>query len=109
MATGRRSALLISNSVYEDLTFRQLQAPAADVNGLQNVLSNPAIGNYTVQLLNDTPSHQVNQAIERFFAEATLDDLVLLYFSGHGFKDDEGRLYLVTSDSRRQLLVGFQN
>ena len=28
----------------------------------------------------------------------------LLYFSGHGFKDDTGRLYLITNDSRKQLL-----
>jgi DivIVA domain-containing protein len=102
---GSSLALLIATDLYEDATFRQLRAPSADVAALQAVLADPAIGRYEVSLLSNAASHQVNQAIERFFSEATLDDLVLLYFSGHGFKDDAGRLYMITNDSRRQLLA----
>jgi hypothetical protein len=104
MMAGRRLALLISTDLYEDATFRQLAAPSADVEALQAVLADPAIGGYAVKVLSNTSSHEVNQAIEGFFAEAKLQDMVLLYFSGHGFKDVAGRLYLITQDSRQQLL-----
>ena len=102
---GRSLALLVATDLYEDPTFGQLRAPSADVAALQAVLADPAIGRYEVSHLSNAASHQVNQAIERFFSEATLDDLVLLYFSGHGFKDDAGRLYMISNDSRRQLLA----
>lgn len=102
--TGRRLALLVATGLYDDPAFRQLKAPSADVEALQGVLADPAIGGYEVQLLSNTPSYQVSQTIEGFFAEARPDDLVLVYFSGHGFKDDAGRLYLITHNSRRHLL-----
>ena len=102
--TGRRLALLVATGLYEDPAFRQLKAPSADVEALQGVLTDPAIGGYEVQLLSNAASHQVNQEIEGFFADADSTDLVLLYFSGHGFKDDAGRLYMITHNSRRQLL-----
>ena len=102
---GKRLALLVATDTYEDSTFRQLRAPSADVEALRAVLADPAIGAYQVEHLSNAVSHQVNQAIEKFFAEAGLKDLVMLYFSGHGFKDDSGRLYLTTRDSQRQLLA----
>ena len=34
-------------------------------------------------------------------ASARRDDLTLLYFTGHGLKDDEGRLYLAMTNTRR--------
>jgi hypothetical protein len=101
---GRRSALLVSTSLYDGQTFRQLQSPAADVAALRDILEDPAIGGYEVGLLEDKASYEVNQAIERFFASASLNDLVLLYFSGHGFKDDGNRLFMVTRDSQPNLL-----
>ena len=42
--------------------------------------------------------------IASFFADRKRNDLLLLYFSGHGIKDDDGRLYLATADTRRRLL-----
>ncbi len=68
------------------------------------MLADPAIGRYDVEVLSNAASHEVNQAIEEFFAEAKLDDLVLLYFSGHGFKSESGRLYLITRESRQRRL-----
>jgi hypothetical protein len=102
---GKRRALLISTDVYEDPAFRQLSAPKADVEALGAVLADPAIGAYDVQILSNSAAHEVNQAIDGFLDSASLDDQVILYFSGHGFKDDRGRLYLITTDSRRRLLA----
>jgi hypothetical protein len=96
---GKRVALLISTSTYEDQAFRQLRSPAADVAALSGILQDMAIGGYEVQLLSDAPSWEVNQAVDRLFSGARRDDSVLLYFSGHGFRDDGNRLYMVTRDS----------
>ncbi|MDA3647250.1 caspase family protein [Saccharopolyspora indica] len=97
---GVRRALLIATSTYADAGFGRLQAPDADATGLQRVLADPAIGGYQVEILRD-PAHQdAMLAVEDLYADAGPDDLVLLYVSGHGVKDDDGRLYLAMTNSR---------
>jgi formylglycine-generating enzyme required for sulfatase activity len=102
--TEKRFALIIASYEYEDTDLRQLVAPAQDAEALTRVLADPAIGNFEVQTLVNEPSYKVNPAIETFFADRKRDDLILLYFSGHGIKDEEGRLYLTTRDTRRKML-----
>jgi uncharacterized caspase-like protein len=43
----------------------------------------------------------MEEAIETLFFNRQKDDLVLLYFSGHGIKDDSGRLFLATRQTRK--------
>jgi uncharacterized caspase-like protein len=102
--TEKRCALIIASYEYEDTDLRRLVAPAQDAEALARVLADPAIGGFEVQTLLNEPSYQVNPAIETFFADRKRDDLILLYFSGHGIKDEEGRLYLTTRDTRRKML-----
>ena len=45
-------------------------------------------------MLVNEPHYVVGEAIADFYGGARRDDLTLLYFTGHGVKDDEGRLYL---------------
>jgi len=99
-----RSALIIAVSEYQDAGLRQLVAPAQDAEALDRVLGDPAIGGFAVKTLLNQRSHQVNREIEAFFANRAKEDLLLLYFSGHGVKDEEGRLYLATTDTDRKLL-----
>lgn len=103
MAEGR-SALIVAVSEYQDAGLRQLVAPAQDAEALARVLGDPAIGGFAVQTLLNQPSHQVNREIEAFFANRARDDLLLLYFSGHDLKDEEGRLYFATPDTDRKFL-----
>jgi hypothetical protein len=100
---SRRLALVIASSQFHDPTLQQLQAPGQDAAALAQVLSDPAIGGFEVQELIDRPSHDVRLEIARFFADRKRDDLVLLYFSGHGLKTDDGKLYLATIDTQRKL------
>jgi formylglycine-generating enzyme required for sulfatase activity len=100
----KRLALIIASYQYKDTDLRQLVAPAQDAEALARVLADPAIGNFEVQTLVNEPSYEVNPAIEVFFSDRRRDDLLLFYFSGHGIKDEEGRLYLTTSDTRRKML-----
>ncbi|MCP4541180.1 MAG: SUMF1/EgtB/PvdO family nonheme iron enzyme [Chloroflexi bacterium] len=96
---SKRLALIIASYKYQDDSLRQLVAPAQDAEALAQVLQDPDVGDFQVQTLLNKPSHEVNRAIEAFFINRKRDDLLLLYFSGHGIKDDWGRLYFATTDT----------
>lgn len=104
MTKGEHLALIIASNQYEDPELSQLQAPVQDSEALARVLSDPEIGGFEVQTLLNAPSFEVNQRIETFFKECKRNDLLLLYFSGHGIKDDSGKLYFAASNSKRKLL-----
>ena len=100
----KRLALIIASYEYQDDSLRQLVAPAQDAEALARVLKDPDIGGFDeVKVLTNRPSHEVRVEIASFFADRKRDDLLLLYFSGHGVKDDDGQLYLATTDTQRQL------
>ncbi|NEA30127.1 caspase family protein [Streptomyces sp. SID13031] len=101
---GRRLALLIATYEYEDTGLRRLTAPAHDAEALAGVLEDPEIAGFAVQTLVNAPMHEVGDAIAEFYAESRRDDLTLLYFTGHGLKDDSGRLYLAMSNTKRDRL-----
>jgi hypothetical protein len=104
MMKEKRFALIIANNQYEDSGLSRLEAPVQDSEALACVLSNPKIGGFEVQTLINEQSFKVNQKIETFFKECKRDDLLLLYFSGHGIKDETGQLYFATTDTKRKLL-----
>lgn len=95
-----RLALLIGSSHYDDPKLAQLKLPESDVARLSEVLIDPEIGHFdeVTPLLNGSFS-EVQRAIVQFFAGKKRDDLLLLYFAGHGVRDDEGHLYLALRDS----------
>src|SRR5580704_3650439 len=96
-----RSALIIANSRFDHAGLSQLQAPTPDAESLARVLADPAIGGFEVRTLVNEPSHKVSLEIENFFDNRKRGDLLLLYFTGHGIKnDDDGRLYLATVDTQ---------
>ncbi len=100
---GQRLALIVASSQFTDETLQQLVAPGQDAADLARVLDSAAVGGFETQVLVNRPSHEVRREIESFFSGRKRDDLLLLYFSGHGVKDDDGRLYLATSDTQRGL------
>ena len=104
MSEGGRLALIIASSEFSDPTLKRLITPGKDATELARVLENRNIGNFKVKTLINRPYVEIQSKIEDLFAECTRDDLVLLYFSGHGIKDDDGRLYLAATDTRRNRL-----
>jgi hypothetical protein len=102
---GRRLAMIIATYEYQDSALRQLTAPAHDAEALATVLKDPAIAGYDVTTLINQPHHRVGEAIGDFYRDRRRDDLTLLYFSGHGLKDDDGRLYLAMANTRRDSLL----
>ncbi|MGH2706702.1 MAG: caspase family protein [Actinomycetota bacterium] len=101
---ANRSALIIANDAFEDAGLRELRAPAQDAKQLERVLSNPMIGDFDVRPLVNQPAHNINRRIEEFFSDRGREDLLLLYVSSHGMKDDDGRLYFAAADTRLSLL-----
>jgi DNA-binding beta-propeller fold protein YncE len=92
----KRFALVIANSEYQDPDLQKLLAPSSDAEALAKVLRNPEIGEFEVTALVNKRSSEVNEEIEKFFADRGRDDLLLFYFSGHGIKDKDGLLYFAT-------------
>ena len=101
---ARRLALIVATSAYEDPGLAQLVSPAQDAAALASVLADPAIGGFAVSSILDAPSGEISQTIEDFAAERDRADLLLLYLSCHGLKDEQGRLYFAARNTRRDRL-----
>ncbi|UBU19201.1 caspase family protein [Nonomuraea gerenzanensis] len=102
---GRRLALLIATYEYHDPGLQQLTAPAHDAEALATVLQDPRIAGFEVTTLINEPHYRVGEAIGDFYRDQLRDDLTLLYFTGHGLKDDDGRLYLAMTNTHRDSLL----
>jgi uncharacterized caspase-like protein len=98
-------ALIIGNDRYTDQKLAKLKTPAADSQALARVLKDQNIGSFdeVIALINKTEV-QVSRAISAFLANKNSEDLVLVYFSGHGVLDDRGRLFLALKDTQTSLL-----
>lgn len=100
----RKHALLVATYEYQDDLLRKLVAPAQDARALAKVLEDPNIGGFEVRVVLNKGSYEVVQELELFFSDRERDDLLLLYFSGHGIKDEDGRLYFATPNTRHGML-----
>src|SRR6188474_1874905 len=98
-------ALIIGNNQYNDPKLAQLKTPEADARALAKVLRAKYIGDFeeVTSLVNQTEARS-RRAISAFLSNKKPDDLVLLYFSGHGVLDARGRLYLALEDTQYDLL-----
>lgn len=104
---AEKFALVIGCNEYQDSTLPRLKTPSGDIQDLAALIKNPEIGNFNnvVTLLNK-PFSTVSLEIAKLFANKNKDDLLLLYFSGHGVLDEQGRLYFAMQDTLRNLLSG---
>ena len=94
-------ALLIGVSEYEP-GLNLLPAATKDVEAMQRVLQNPEIGGFDeVKVLVNPLRQEMEEAIEILFDNRQKNDLLLLFFSGHGIKDEEGRLYFAARNTRK--------
>src|SRR5438067_2114461 len=94
---SKREALLIATGRYDDNKFAPLRAPDTDVDDLALVLEDPAIGGFEVDVLRDGDARRVKRRLDLFFSNRGLNDLLLLYISGHGMLHTDGALYFVTT------------
>jgi ABC-type branched-subunit amino acid transport system substrate-binding protein len=102
---GTRRALIVATGEYRDEKFRQLRAPAVDAERLAEVLGDPAIGEFEVDVALNEDESALRRRIARFFARSDRDDVLLLHLSGHGVKDAHGDLFLAARDTEIDLLA----
>ncbi len=98
-------ALIIGNTEYTDPGLAQLTAPGKDAEDFARVLKDAEIGAFDdVAILLNQPEYVVREAIDDFFNLKKPEDLLVLYFSGHGVRDELGALYLAVKNTTRSKL-----
>jgi uncharacterized caspase-like protein len=97
----KKVALLIGMSEYQP-GLNPLPGAVRDMAAMQRVLQHSDMGGFDeVKTLANPDVQQMQEAIETLFSGCVKGDLTLLFFSGHGVKDDRGRLYFATSITRK--------
>ncbi|QIJ62003.1 caspase family protein [Streptomyces sp. JB150] len=102
--TDARHALIIANDQYADHGLRKLKAPAQDATALADVLHDPQIGDFDVQVVRNASADTMRRRIQSFFNDRRRDDTLVLHFSCHGLKSESGDLYFAACDTEPQLL-----
>ncbi|WP_432994555.1 caspase, EACC1-associated type [Dactylosporangium sp. CA-233914] len=103
-------ALLIGNGRFpmDQANLPELYGPRNDVVQVAQVLTG-ASGIFEpaqVTTVVDRPARELVEALERFFSAARHDDVLLVYYSGHGMTSLTGEaLFLAGHDSRTDLPV----
>src|SRR3972149_6774475 len=98
-------ALIIGNNQYNDAKLAQLKTPEADARALARVFRAKNIGNFDeVNTLINQTEVRSRRAISEFLSNKKPEDLVLLYFSGHGVLDGRGSLFLALKDTETRSL-----
>ncbi len=106
MSKPRYRALLIGNAVFrrDPQGLPRLHGPRADVDALHDALTDSEYGMFSaenIEVLIDRNLQSLREELHRFFIEdAITDDVLLLYYSGHGKLDLLNRLFLCASDTR---------
>lgn len=94
-------ALLIGVSKY-GTGLDPLPGTLKDVEAMHRVLQHPDMGGFAendIQVLKNPSKLEMEEAIEKLFSRRKKDDLLLLFFSGHGI-DESFKLYLTNSETR---------
>jgi hypothetical protein len=101
---AERHALIIATSAYSNPEFRMLRAPVRDAADIGNVLGAAEIGGFAVTTIKDGAAQKIRIAIQEFLSGRAVEDVVLVYLSGHGIRDKHGGLYFVAADTQKKLL-----
>lgn len=88
----KRYAVLIGASQFPDEPgLQNLSCPENDVDDLDAVLRDPKRGAFTeTHLLKNSAHYEALLAINKVLKRAGKDDLVFIYYSGHGKLDSAG-------------------
>ncbi len=101
---GKYRALLIGNSTYpvDEHNLQALKGPVKDIAALNRALIDGDTGLFDdvdVTLLPEATSTRALRTLSKFFGSADRDDVLLVYYSGHGKLDQSGRLHLCMQDT----------
>ncbi|MFI6076120.1 caspase family protein [Actinoplanes sp. NPDC051343] len=105
----RYRALLLGNDEFprEPELFPELAGPPTDVERLREALTDPERGLHRPE---DVIVHRnleispMREEIEMFLHDGRPGDQLLVYYSGHGWTEEDGELYLCTRDTTRRAI-----
>jgi uncharacterized caspase-like protein len=101
----RRYGVLIASSQYQDKKLENLRCPENDVDGLSAVLASKDYGDFAETYVLKNKTHDdVLKNIYQVLKKAGKEDLILIYYSGHGKLNAAGKLHLTTTDTNVDLL-----
>ena len=95
-------ALLVGVSNYES-GLKPFPEAIKNAEAIEEVLLDPELGNFepnNIMFLANADRTRIEKAIKKLFFERQIDDLVLLFFSGHSIKDNAGKLYFGARNTR---------
>ncbi|OUC15000.1 MAG: hypothetical protein B0A82_09200 [Alkalinema sp. CACIAM 70d] len=97
-------ALLIGVDTY-GAGLQPLPAASKDVEALREVLLDPQMGGFdeVKPLINPTQLKMAKE-IQLWFQDRQPEDLILLFFSGHGLKNNFLNLYFAATDTEKKLV-----
>src|SRR4051794_21283576 len=101
MTPADRYGLIIGISEYPDLG--KLKKAASDARALAEILRDSELTNFaSVDLVINVSAPTMRTKIARFLKDRHHDDLVLIYFAGHGVRDeDTGALYFAAANTEK--------
>ncbi|HXJ03014.1 MAG TPA: SUMF1/EgtB/PvdO family nonheme iron enzyme [Micropepsaceae bacterium] len=93
-------ALLVGISQFTDPRLAKLNAPRGDVEALAQVLQDPQRGGFNnVATCIDQDLQTIRDQLAALLDDRNPDDMVLLYYSGHGIMTKGQRLFLATGQT----------
>lgn len=100
-----RRALLIACDEFQDSSFENLVFPRTDAERLSAALANEKLCFFDeAQVLQNPSLEDVRRSVYRMARAAERDDLILLYYTGHGALDADGSLALILPNTESDLL-----
>ncbi|WP_405887781.1 caspase family protein [Streptomyces sp. NBC_01136] len=100
-----RFALVLGSHTFTDSRLDRLRSPAHDVGELSRVLADPEIGQFVVTSADNPTAQELRSGAEEFFGGRDRDDVLLLYYTGHGIREGD-ELLLAGSDTDLDDLAG---
>jgi hypothetical protein len=106
MLSKSRTAIIIGINQYIDNDIPELKGAENDARELYEILSNPKFGNFEIPQENfllgkDAKRESIVRSLSNVFYKTEEYDLVLFYFSGHGFVDNYSDGYVAPYDMIR--------
>ncbi len=97
----RRFGILIASSRFPDEPkLEDLRFPENDVDGFNEILTSKDHGQFTETfVLKNKLHHEILLKINQILRDADRNDLVLIYYSGHGKLNPAGKLHLTSTDT----------
>ncbi|MFD8220369.1 caspase domain-containing protein [Streptomyces sp. NPDC059697] len=100
-----RFALVLGSHTFTDSRLDRLRSPAHDVGELSRVLADPEIGQFAITSADNPTAQELRSSAEEFFGGRERDDVLLLYYTGHGIREGD-ELLLAGSDTDLDDLAG---